>query len=313
MTTSPTAPIYQSTNLPSPNPYVGPRTFSAEQRHLFFGREREARDLLARVLSERLLLFYAQSGAGKSSLLHTRLIPQLREEKGFGVLPVGRVSGELPPGVGQVDNIFVFNLLLSIDQGGEPGAAGAGQPGRLPGAAGLARRWWTLTASERKGWVYDADAGPRPPAQVQAPALRPDRRPVRGDHHQPPRPLAGAGGVLPPARPGHAGRPQPVGGVDAARGLRGRAGPLRPLCFDRLRGRFYMERMDVDAALEAMREPAKRAAGPLRPAWPRSWCRTCARCVCPARRRTPGQYVEPVQLQVVCYQLWENLERERKN
>lgn len=57
------------------NPYVGPRTFSYEERHLFFGREREARDILARALSERLLLFYAQSGAGKSSSLHTRLVP----------------------------------------------------------------------------------------------------------------------------------------------------------------------------------------------------------------------------------------------
>ncbi len=71
------------------NPYVGPRTFSYEQRNVFFGREREARDLLARVLSERLLLFYAQSGAGKSSLLNTRLIPQLQEEKGFVVLNWG--------------------------------------------------------------------------------------------------------------------------------------------------------------------------------------------------------------------------------
>ena len=57
------------------NPYVGPRTFSEKEAHLFFGREREARDLLALVLSERLVLFYARSGAGKSSLLYTRLIP----------------------------------------------------------------------------------------------------------------------------------------------------------------------------------------------------------------------------------------------
>ena len=34
-----------------PNPYVGPRTFSYAQRGLSFGREREARDVLARVLS----------------------------------------------------------------------------------------------------------------------------------------------------------------------------------------------------------------------------------------------------------------------
>ena len=92
-------PNSQSPNLPTSqvvNPYVGPRTFAYEQRHLFFGREREARDLLARVLSERLLLFYAQSGAGNSSLLRTRLIPPLQEERGFAVLPGGRVSRAAP-------------------------------------------------------------------------------------------------------------------------------------------------------------------------------------------------------------------------
>ena len=74
------------------NPYVGPRTFTAADRKRFFGREAEAASLLARVVSERLLLFYAQSGAGKSSLINARLIPQLREEEGFSVLPVGRVG-----------------------------------------------------------------------------------------------------------------------------------------------------------------------------------------------------------------------------
>ena len=87
-----------TTDTPT-NPYVGPRTFTAADRKRFFGRETEAAGLLARVVSERLLLFYAQSGAGKSSLLRTRLIPQLQEERGFVVLPVGRVSGELPAGV----------------------------------------------------------------------------------------------------------------------------------------------------------------------------------------------------------------------
>ena len=101
------------------NPYVGPRTFERQQSHLFFGREQEARDLLARVVSERLLLFYAQSGAGKSSLINARLIPRLRDEEGFSVLPVGRVAGQLPSGVAQVDNIFLFNLMSSLDQAGE--------------------------------------------------------------------------------------------------------------------------------------------------------------------------------------------------
>jgi hypothetical protein len=100
---------------PPANPYVGPRTFSQEQRHLFFGRDREGRDLLARVLSERLVLFYAQSGAGKSSLINTRLIPGLRD-MGYAVLPMGRVGGELPADVEAVDNVYLFNLMLSMAQ-----------------------------------------------------------------------------------------------------------------------------------------------------------------------------------------------------
>ena len=107
-----------STMRPLNNPYVGPRTFSYADRLLYFGREREARTLLARVISARLLLFYAQSGAGKSSLINTRLIPQLREEEDFSVLPVGRVSGQLPADVVAVDNLFIFNLLASLDQSG---------------------------------------------------------------------------------------------------------------------------------------------------------------------------------------------------
>ena len=62
------------------NPYVGPRTFTRQEKDLFFGREREARALLSKVMSARLVLFYAPSGAGKSSLINTRLIPQLDDE-----------------------------------------------------------------------------------------------------------------------------------------------------------------------------------------------------------------------------------------
>ena len=109
----------QSPSHPTTNPYVGPRTFTEREGRFFFGREREARDLTARIVSERLVLFYAQSGAGKSSLLNARVIPRLRDDERFQALPVGRVSGELPAGVAQVDNIYVFNLMTSLDQSGE--------------------------------------------------------------------------------------------------------------------------------------------------------------------------------------------------
>jgi hypothetical protein len=70
----------ESSSEPAFNPYVGPRTFVEAQRRLFFGRDREARDLTARIVAERLLLFYAQSGAGKSSLLNARVIGAAREK-----------------------------------------------------------------------------------------------------------------------------------------------------------------------------------------------------------------------------------------
>ena len=138
------------------NPYVGPRTFERAQRHLFFGREAEARDLLSRVVSERLLLFYAQSGAGKSSLINTRLIPAL-QEAGFATLPVGRVSGDLPPGVTATPNIFLFNLKLSLDEGDSDPR----QLVEVTLSSFLAR----LVSEDGKTWAYDASQPGAMPAQ----------------------------------------------------------------------------------------------------------------------------------------------------
>ena len=104
-----------TTTIKTANPYVGPSTFQIGDRDRYFGREREASALLARVVSERLLLFYAQSGAGKSSLINARLIPQLEEQEYFAVLPVGRVGGALPHGVPADTNPFLYNLMASLD------------------------------------------------------------------------------------------------------------------------------------------------------------------------------------------------------
>ena len=90
------------------NPYIGPRSFSYDDRDRFFGREQEGRDLFSLVLSQRLVLFYAPSGAGKSSLVNTSLIPMLTEA-GMAVLPLGRLSGSKAVAV-PIKNNFVFNL-----------------------------------------------------------------------------------------------------------------------------------------------------------------------------------------------------------
>jgi hypothetical protein len=96
------------------NPYVGPRPFERQDRDFFFGRDREARDLLSLVIARPALLLYAPSGAGKTSLLNAGLVPLL-EEEGFEVFPLARVQGLIPEDIKPKDipNLYVFNTLMS--------------------------------------------------------------------------------------------------------------------------------------------------------------------------------------------------------
>ncbi len=68
-------------------PYPGPDSFRAEDADLFFGREREAEQLIAMILSARCTLLHAQSGAGKTSLLNAVVIPRL-EARGHAPIRV---------------------------------------------------------------------------------------------------------------------------------------------------------------------------------------------------------------------------------
>lgn len=63
-------------------PYKGPESYQVEDAELFFGRDNEARQLTAKILSSRLTLMHAQSGTGKTSLLNARVIPDL-EARGW--------------------------------------------------------------------------------------------------------------------------------------------------------------------------------------------------------------------------------------
>ena len=288
---------------PVTNPYVGPETFTQAQGHLFFGREREARDLLSRVLSERLVLFYAQSGAGKSSLLNARLIPSLREV-GYAVLPVTRVEGDLPAGIDQVDNIYLFNLMLRIDesQGGAARFAHVGLGDFLHG----------LYSDDGEHFAFDELA-------VSIPDLP-------GSSTQPVTPYVLIIDQFEEIITAHPGRWQEREAffrqLDAA--MRRDPNlwviltlredyvpsiePYAPLLLDRMRARFYMERMGVDAALEAVRRPAEVGGRPFDKGVAEQLVDNLRQVrVSGQQAPIPGQYVEPVQLQVVCYQLWEKI------
>lgn len=74
-------------------PYKGLESYQVEDASLFFGRDDDARQLVARILSRRLTLLHAPSGAGKTSLLNARVIPAL-ESRGW--VPVRAVPGDDP-------------------------------------------------------------------------------------------------------------------------------------------------------------------------------------------------------------------------
>jgi tetratricopeptide (TPR) repeat protein len=106
-------------------PFVGPRPFERADARIFFGRESEISELVSLVVAYRIVVVYAVSGAGKTSLLNAGLIPRLEREEGFEVLPVARVRGveadaTLPSAP---ENVYVFNVLSNwsetLSQGAE--------------------------------------------------------------------------------------------------------------------------------------------------------------------------------------------------
>jgi len=244
------------------NPYVGPRTFTRAEGDRFFGRETEARELLALVISERLVLFYAQSGAGKSSLINTRLAPRLADE-GFLVLPIARVGRDLPGGVAEVDNIFIFNVLLCLEQS-QP------EPSRF---TQLTLSHFLTNLSSRDGNFFYYDDSPpsatsddltadetydEPPHVLiidqfeEILTTHLDRWPARADFF---RQLDQALRDDPLLWVVLTLREDYVAALD----------PYAPLLANRLSDRYYMQRMGHRAALDAIQRPAKLAGRPFTP------------------------------------------------
>ena len=64
-----------------PCPYPGMVPFTEEQSHLFFGRESEVDEMVARLRHQSFLAVIGPSGSGKSSLVYAGLIPALRNQQ----------------------------------------------------------------------------------------------------------------------------------------------------------------------------------------------------------------------------------------
>jgi hypothetical protein len=280
----------------SDNPYVGPRPFGQEDANLFFGRDREARQLSALASFEQLVLLYAPSGAGKTSLIETRLIPALMGE-GFRILPVGRVAGDLPPGVDKVGNLFVFNLLSSLDVEMHDPALLAQKT-----LSEFLDEYCGSTSLENHQNHYD-------PVQESFQVLLVDQFEEILIQHQERwnerfdffRQLAQALRTHPSLSVILSMREDYLAQLD----------PYASLLPDKLRTRFRLGPLGPEAALAAIAGPAVQAEHPFAPG-------VAERLVDDLRQirvwgqdglafEAVSQFVEPMQLQIVCYRMWDSL------
>jgi len=79
-----------------PNPFPGPVPLTEKDQ--IFGREREKKELIDRLIADRLVLLYSPSGAGKSSLLNAGVLQKMRERKYRTHKPI-RVGYDPPAGL----------------------------------------------------------------------------------------------------------------------------------------------------------------------------------------------------------------------
>ncbi len=280
-------------NSQSHNPYVGPRPFEREEKNLFFGREREISELQSLLTAHRTLLLYAASGAGKTSLLNAGLLP-LMEQEGFEVLPIARVRGLIPGGVRPEDisNLYVFNTLMGWT---EDEAAHKTLP-RMSLAEFLKTREHILDSegfSAPRLIIFDQFE--------ELFTLYQEHWKQRADFfHQ----VAEALEQDPVLRVLFVMREDYLASLD----------PYVSLLPERLRARYRLVRLRFEDACQAVEGPLKgsersfadgvaaRLVGEL--------LKTKVQSVTGETVEAVGEYVEPVQLQIVCRNLWDSLPAE---
>jgi energy-coupling factor transporter ATP-binding protein EcfA2 len=101
------------------NPFPGLRPFDSHESALFFGRDEQCDDLLARLARNRLVAVVGASGSGKSSLVRAGLLPALQR----GYLPSAGSSWQIAtfrPGGSPTANLVAALAESATTTGGAP-------------------------------------------------------------------------------------------------------------------------------------------------------------------------------------------------
>jgi tetratricopeptide (TPR) repeat protein len=261
-------------------PFVGPRPFKREDASLFFGRTDEADELLSLVIAEREVLLYAQSGAGKTSLLNAGLRPLL-EKEGFDVLPVARVRYQSSKEIEteQIANVYVFNVVT--------------------GWSALAHNVMQLNAVNLPDFLdelppqLDKEGLPRPRLLIfdqfeELFTFYPERASDRRGFFEQVRDALGRNRLL---RVIFAMREEYIAELT----------PYASILPEKLRTRFRLERLREAAALQAVTEPLTRSRFSFALGVSEKLVGDLLQVNLGDKAHpVRGEYVEPVQLQVVC-------------
>jgi WD40 repeat protein len=272
------------------NPYVGPRPFRYGET--LYGRDREVNELLDLLVAERIVLLYSPSGAGKTSLVEAGLRPRL-EREGFRILPVIRVSQQLPQdhALSRPYNRYLMSTLLSLEEG-------VSEVNRrtLDDLAGMHLDDYLATLAADVGEEELDNELLIIDQFEEILTLNPTDQDAKAAF------LTELGGALRDRRRWalFVMREDFVPALD----------PYLRLLPTRLATTMRLDFLDEEAASQAMIEPAHHGGV--------SFTRAAASQLVTDLRRVrvqrpegsveePGPYVEPVQLQVVCLRLWERM------
>jgi WD40 repeat protein len=308
------SPASRTATQPAPStpaPYVGPRPFTQADRDIFFGRTQEAIELTSLVKAHPEVLLYAQSGAGKSSLLFAKVMPILDLEEEFDVLPVGRVRSQESALIPQhkINNIYMFNALkdLSCDQ------LSVIERAQLTLAEFLKRRPRPPVASKEmpEGHVTDAlDHQEKRLARIvifdqfeEIFTLHPERYKDRQDFFCQVADALKADSFL---RVIFSMREDYIAEVE----------PYVHVLPQDLRTRYRLERLRKSNALSAVKQPlqterfktmGRHFADDAAEALVDRLMLIRVKTASGEKIEAPGEFVDPVHLQVVCQTLWEKL------
>jgi tetratricopeptide (TPR) repeat protein len=281
----------------SSEPYIGPRPFEQTDREFFFGRTQEANELVSLITAHAAVLLYAQSGAGKTSLVKAGLIPLLVDEEKFTVIPPMRVRENVaaslrPEGV---DNVYMFNALSSISE-----------PDAVAGLANLSLTDYLNKCKKSSGNGDSCSATTIIFDQFEELfTLYPERWEDRKAFFMQVRDALAQNPLL---RVLFSMREDFIAELD----------PYVSLMPEKMRTRLRIERLRAKTALGAVTQPLEKVQTPNgKRRFAPNVAEELVNNLLQVKVKTPdgikkvkGEFVEALQLQVVCQALWQNLRAE---